>query len=67
MTSAEVLDWLKLSLSENVGPATFRQLVSYFGSATEALKHIAELAERGGGKRKINIARIYKRIKFFRR
>ena len=50
------IDWLRLSLSENVGPATFRQLVSYFGSANEALKHISELAERGGGKRKINIA-----------
>ena len=50
------IDWLRLSLSENVGPATFRQLVSYFGSAGEALKHIDELAKRGGGQRKIQVA-----------
>lgn len=56
MTNTELLDWLRLSLSENVGPATFRQLVSYFGSAKEALAHIGELAKRGGGKREIKIA-----------
>ena len=56
MTNTELLDWLRLSLSENVGPATFRQLISYFGSATEALAHIGELAKRGGSKKEIKIA-----------
>ena len=55
MTNTELLDWLRLSLSENVGPATFRQLVSYFGSAKEALLHIGELAKRGG-KKEIKVA-----------
>ena len=55
MMNTELLDWIRLSLSENVGPATFRQLVSYFGSAKEALQHIEELAKRGG-KRGIKVA-----------
>ena len=50
MTNTELVDWLRLSLSENVGAATFRQLLSYFGSAKEALLHINELAKRGGKK-----------------
>ena len=55
MTGNELLDWLRLSLSENVGPTTFRQLLSFFGSSKEALAHIGELAGRGG-KREIKIA-----------
>ena len=50
-----LLDWLRLGLSENVGPTTFRQLLMLFGSAQEALAHVAELAGRGG-KRGIRIA-----------
>lgn len=55
MTNNELLDWLRLSLSENVGPTTFQQLLSFFGSATESLAHLGELAGRGG-KREIKIA-----------
>ena len=56
MTNTELSDWLRLSLSENVGPATFRQLLAFFGNAKEALAHIGELAKRGGGKREIKVA-----------
>ena len=56
MTHQELIDWLRLSLSENVGPTTFRQLLLYFGSAGEALAHLAELAAKGG-KKKIKIAK----------
>ena len=55
MTNSDLLDWLRLSLSENVGPTTFRQLLSFFKNAKEALAHIEELAGRGG-KREIKIA-----------
>ena len=55
MTTTELLDWLRLSLSENVGPTTFRQLLSFFGSAKESLAHINDLAKRGG-KREIKVA-----------
>ena len=39
-----LLAWIQLALSENVGPVTFRQLLGFFGSAGEALKHVAEIA-----------------------
>ncbi len=41
-------DWLRLSMSENVGPATFRTLLRRFGSAGEALRALPELAKKGG-------------------
>ena len=31
-------DWIRLSQSENVGPATFRQLIGRYGSAAAALE-----------------------------
>lgn len=48
-------DWLRLILSENVGPITFRQLINRFGSAKEALHALPELARRGGMQRPIRI------------
>ncbi len=47
------LDALRLIRSENVGPVTFFQLVSYYGNARNALNAIPELAKRGGSKRPI--------------
>lgn len=41
-------DWLRLSMSENVGPATFRTLLHRFGSAGEALRALPDLAKKGG-------------------
>ncbi len=52
----EKLDWIRLSLSENVGPATFKRLLSFFGSATKALEHIEDWARKGGAKKSITIA-----------
>ncbi|MQT11243.1 DNA-processing protein DprA [Segnochrobactrum spirostomi] len=51
LTDAQRLAWLRLIRSENVGPATFRQLVNHFGSAGEALEALPELARRGGRSR----------------
>lgn len=47
---------LRLSLSENVGPITFRDLIRYYKTADEALKHLPDIATRGGRKRPIKIA-----------
>lgn len=44
----ERLDWLRLIRSENVGPITFRQLMTRFGSAGDALDALPDLARRGG-------------------
>ncbi len=45
---AERLDWLRLIRSERVGPITFRQLLTRFGSASAALEALPDLARRGG-------------------
>lgn len=51
VTDSERLAWLRLSRTENVGPITFYQLIETFGSATETLTALPELAKRGGRKK----------------
>lgn len=46
----ERLDWLRLSRTENVGPVTFARLMDLYGTPTEALKNLPDLAKRGGRK-----------------
>lgn len=41
--------WLRLARTQNVGPVTFLQLISRFGSASAALSHLPRLSRRGGG------------------
>ena len=55
ISAEERRDRLRLIRSENVGPVTFFQLLSRFGSATEALAALPELARRGGQTRPIKI------------
>ncbi len=55
LTESERLDWLRLIRSENVGPITFYQLLTRFGSAQVALAALPELAKRGGRQRPIRI------------
>lgn len=43
-------DAIRLSRSSRIGPVGYRQLVARFGSATEALYALPELARRGGGR-----------------
>jgi DNA processing protein len=51
LTDAQRIDWLRLIRSDNVGPRTFRSLISYFGSARTALERMPDLARRGGALR----------------
>lgn len=51
MSEAQKLDWLRLSRAENVGPITFYRLIDYYGSASNALKALPDLAKRGGRKK----------------
>jgi DNA processing protein len=44
--------------SDNVGPATFRDLINHFGSAEAALSMLPELSSRGGASRAIRIASV---------
>lgn len=49
-------NWLRLIRCENVGPATFRDLINYFGSSQAALDAIPMLSARGEARRAIKIA-----------
>jgi DNA processing protein len=51
----ERLDWLRLIRSDNVGPRTFHDLVSHFGSVRKALTALPGLARRGGSARPLRI------------
>lgn len=56
LSERERLQWLRLIRSENVGPATFHDLVGYFGSAEKAIDALPELSRRGGAKKPVSIA-----------
>lgn len=53
LSKAEKLARLRLSLSQNVGPITFRQLILWYGSAEKALAALPDLARRGGSIKRI--------------
>lgn len=46
----QILDWLRLARTPQVGPATFAQLIGRFGTASSALEELPRLARRGGAK-----------------
>src|SRR5690606_36167155 len=56
LTFRQRRDWLRLIRTENVGPATFRDLINRFGSAEAALEALPELINRGGARRQIRMA-----------
>ena len=58
LTDRQRIHWLRLIRSENVGPATFRQLINIYGSAESALEALPELARRGGSSGRVRIASI---------
>lgn len=48
LSDIDRIAWLRLARSEGVGPATFRDLIERYGTATEALEALPELARRAG-------------------
>ncbi|AOF91066.1 DNA-processing protein DprA [Sinorhizobium sp. RAC02] len=56
LTERQRIAWLRLIRSDNVGPATFRDLINHFGSAETALDMLPELSRRGGASRVIRVA-----------
>lgn len=50
------LNWLQLIRSENVGPATFKDLINHFCSAESALEALPSLIGKGGFAGKIRMA-----------
>ena len=55
ISDGERLARLRLALSDNVGPATWHQLVSHCGSAESALEMLPDLASRAGAGRRVRI------------
>lgn len=58
LSDRQRLCWLRLIRSDNVGPATFRDLINHFGSAEVALEQLPELSRRGGSARTIRVASV---------
>ena len=58
LTERQRIAWLRLIRSDNVGPATFRDLINHFGSAETALEMLPELSRRGGSTKAIRVASI---------
>lgn len=48
LTDPQRVSWLRLLRTDNVGPATFRQLFNRFGSAEAALDALPDLLKRAG-------------------
>jgi DNA processing protein len=53
----DLIDRIRLVRSPGIGPVTFRQLVSRFGTPAAALDAVPELARRGGGRAPVLFAR----------
>ncbi|MDZ7822685.1 MAG: DNA-processing protein DprA [Ahrensia sp.] len=58
LSDAQRIAWLRLYRSENVGPATFRDLINHCGSAQAAIEMLPDLASRGGRRSQIRIGSI---------
>jgi DNA processing protein len=55
LSDRQRLSWLRLIRTDNVGPATFRDLINRFGSADNAIAMLPELTLSGGGMRPVRI------------
>jgi DNA processing protein len=55
LDAAQRLACLRLIRSDNVGPATFRELINHYGGAEQALEALPELSQRGGRRHTLRI------------
>ena len=55
LSDRQRLAWLRLIRTQNVGPASFRDLINRFGSAEAALEMLPELMISGGIRRMVRI------------
>ena len=56
LLESEKIACLRLVMTDRIGPVTYSHLLDYYGSAVEAIKHIDDLAQAGGSKKKFTIA-----------
>lgn len=55
LSDRQRINWLRLIRTDNVGPATFRDLINRFGSAEAAIEILPELTASGGALRSVRI------------
>ena len=55
LDAAERLAWLRLIRSENIGPITFRNLLTHFGDAVSALEAVPRMAQQGGRRKPLRL------------
>lgn len=55
LTDDQKISWLRLIRSDNIGLATFRDMINYFGSVEQALEMIPDLSQRGDINKKIRV------------
>ena len=55
LSDKQRMQWLRLIRTDNVGPATFRDLINRYGSAETALEALPDLTLRGGAGRPVSI------------
>ncbi len=58
LSDRQRIAWLRLIRSDNVGPATFRDLINHCGTAENALAALPELSARGGARRAMRITSV---------
>jgi DNA processing protein len=58
LSDRQRLSWLRLIRTQNVGPASFRELINRFGSAESALEMLPELMISGGARKIVRIPSI---------
>ena len=51
----ERLAWLRLSRTDQVGPALFKALLDHYGTAQQALEMLPDLSKRGGSRKPLKI------------
>jgi DNA processing protein len=56
LSEDQLVDWLRLIRSENIGPRTFRELINRYGGARAALEALPDLARKTLRGRTIRIA-----------
>jgi DNA processing protein len=55
LTDEQLVDWLRLIRSDNIGPRTFRDLINRFGGARAALEALPDLLARAAKGRAIRL------------
>ncbi|MDE2446571.1 MAG: DNA-processing protein DprA [Alphaproteobacteria bacterium] len=55
LSDEERLNWLRLSQTENVGPATFQSLLAIYRTATAAIEALPSLSVKGGRRKPLAV------------